>query len=1427
MKKCLHFRLLALMLAAVMVLGLVGNVALQTSAAAPASYTDILEGQTKNVTISSSGGAVYFRFIPAYSGTYTFSSSDSGDPVGALLNSSGTQLTGDDDSGPGNRDFRFTYSCTAGTTYYLKASTYSNNAGSYTVTISGSERVLTVGQSQSVSITAGGGYVDFRFVPTTTASYTFTSISSSGDPHGYLLNSSKSQLVSNDDDGDGLNFQITYNCTAGTTYYLRAAMHSLSATGTYTVSVTQTGASSGTGTSITTALGTTAYTLFNSGCTTSSGRYYTDSSNPAPSTLTNNGYDIYASASRLPRTRIGRSIVIAHAVTELSYLTIKAYDVDESEGERDLIYLVDATTGTKTQLSDYLSGRDEEWNDTTFRIDPSMFTVGHEYYFELYESVSGWVVWVRNVDLQLGMGSSSSITSYDFDAEISASGQVTANLSLTTTANTTYALEYAAVSEGDQYGSLLNQSITATPSGASKTVTFQLESGAPEGNYQIEVTLRDASGQVVATYSTTTSGPNNSTVTYNANGGSNNLPMDQNVYRSGDTVTVLFDYVPSKTDFVFLGWARTSTATQAEFTANGTKTFTIGSDDVTLYAVWRGNVEIETGTIEYNLFNSGRTTPSGWDAYIKEYNPAPHTYDNNGYDLHGWIRSATERRFRLGQSFTVQTAVTESALLNIMAWDVDEDIRDCSYGFEYDYIDLIDETTGESVRLDGHLSGQNNTWNTTTFHIDPSLLEFGHTYHFELYMTCTGNHSCSYYEVIVRTVSLLVNGLGAEKLEYADLSVEDSSTGLISVALNAKAYQDGIYTLEYKAVHAETGSQKGGKMYSVTIPQQDATFETSFQLESGFQSGPYTITLFIKDESGNVVVTREVTINVGGVAVSYNANGGSQNLPQDLTDYVSGNTVTVLFDYIPSKPGYVFLGWARSRNAVQPEFTANGTKTFTIGSDDVTLYAVWGNPTGTTTITLFDNGLSGEEFWNHDGNPAPDTMTNGGYDIWVVWDSARRVRMGLSFTITSPVVGVSTVTIKATAVDEDQGERALVYLVDATTGTKTQLSGWLSGPESRWVDNEFQINPSLFTVGHEYYFEVYESVDGWGALIRKVELELATNTAPTVTVEAPTDPVILDQTFEVYFVVSDSDPLKSAAFVPDFDQSIFELVSVQWLETADLQLVTPEIASAWSTATDVNGRLVRLVFRAKALTSGSEITTDARYSVGSTILSFNVVGATVEVIECPHANYTITSVDDATHLNTCTVCGHNFTSAHTFDHSCDTDCNECEYTRQITHTLDALSNDNTNHWHECTVCGEILNQEAHSYDNTCDTTCNVCGYEREITHTPAASWEHDDAEHWQECSVCGETIGRHAHEYDNAADSICDTCGYSRVIRGDVDGDGDVDSDDAIRVLLYTYFASQYPLNQDGDFDGDDDVDSDDSIRILLFTYFPSQYPLL
>ena len=478
---------------------------------------------------------------------------------------------------------------------------------------------IYAGDSKTISVSGNGNY--YKFVPTTTGTYKYWSYNNgSYDPTGLILDASGDQLAYSDD-SVGLNFSIEMVLTAGTTYYLQARgcgnnyasfTFKIEAVGQHAnpggVEINQSG----------------NYSLFNSGAT-GSGYRYSSSSNYDDNSYTNGGYDIYSSASynSIRTVDLGLSFAVSSVITERAEVTIYAYDVDESSGERDLIYLVDETDGSRTQLSGYLSGRDDQWNSTTLEVPLSELEVGHTYHFELYESVSGWVVYVRTVDLSIaGEFISPEIDDYGFTASIDAYGLVTTNLYLKTNVDVTYNLEYAASYSYEQFASALNQTITATSAGVNKEVTFQLDGNAPDGIYTIEVYIKDGQGNRILTLDTQAAYSKYVqyyAVNYNSNGGSNSVPSDVNAYVAGDSVEVKYDYIPSRSGYTFLGWSTDSAATTPEFSQGGNNTFVISSD-VTLYAVWQEDGErppvvadVWDGTVA-NSFGGG--SGSEYDPYL-------------------------------------------------------------------------------------------------------------------------------------------------------------------------------------------------------------------------------------------------------------------------------------------------------------------------------------------------------------------------------------------------------------------------------------------------------------------------------------------------------------------------------------------------------------------------------------------------------------------------------------------------------------------------------------------------------------------------------------------------------------------------------------------------------------------------------------------
>ena len=166
-------------------------------------------------------------------------------------------------------------------------------------------------------------------------------------------------------------------------------------------------------------------------------------------------------------------------------------------------------------------------------------------------------------------------------------------------------------------------------------------------------------------------------------------------------------------------------------------------------------------------------------------------------------------------------------------------------------------------------------------------------------------------------------------------------------------------------------------------------------------------------------------------------------------------------------------------------------------------------------------------------------------------------------------------------------------------------------------------------------------------------------------------------------------------------------------------------------------------------------------------------------------------------------------SEHSYTNACDTTCNVCGLTRNITHqykwVIDKNANCGTNgsKHEECSVCGEkrnlntvisatnnhiydndcddrcnVCNQiravSEHFYENECDNTCNVCGESRNVSHNykwiidKSENCSEDGIKH-QECIYCGESKNENTvifatgnHSYIYGCDTECSECGATR-----------------------------------------------------------------
>lgn len=147
------------------------------------------------------------------------------------------------------------------------------------------------------------------------------------------------------------------------------------------------------------------------------------------------------------------------------------------------------------------------------------------------------------------------------------------------------------------------------------------------------------------------------TISYNANGGSG-APANQTKWNG--TALTLSSTKPTRTGYTFLGWATSSTATSATYSAGGSFT---ANANTTLYAVWKANTYTVTYNANGGTLGSVKTQTKTHDQALTLTGTATRT----GYNFKGWATSATATAitYAAGASYTANAAVTLYAVWEI------------------------------------------------------------------------------------------------------------------------------------------------------------------------------------------------------------------------------------------------------------------------------------------------------------------------------------------------------------------------------------------------------------------------------------------------------------------------------------------------------------------------------------------------------------------------------------------------------------------------------------------------------------------------------------------------------------------------------------------------------------------------------------------
>ncbi len=439
------------------------------------------------------------------------------------------------------------------------------------------------------------------------------------------------------------------------------------------------------------------------------------------------------------------------------------------------------------------------------------------------------------------------------------------------------------------------------------------------------------------------------------------------VVSSGASATLVA--TPANEDYIFVGWYNQDGAL---ITTNPTYTISSVKENksVQAYFMLKDEPITVTGAGTVHVFSSGDDTEvSRSNVYDYRYkNPEFSTLDNGGRYLY-FTNMDSERIYDeegpVGLPFTINGKVLEKSVVTLSCYDVDESSN------ETDVVFLVDLTTHTRVEL-GNLTGYNNKWTNTSFTIAPELLQEGHTY--QLYLENQTDGWCTWVDTASISIGAMETQVEVvEPVTSASITGSISSNRKVSGELTLVLPETGTFDIEYKATHIATNNQVAyafAASQAFTAPEGSVSY--SFYLDSGSPSGAYRIDAYVLDAEDNVIKTVSCTAGYSAVTVTYHANGGTNNLPEDTNSYASGDKVTVKFDYTPSYvqtfslvgSGAVFTGWSTDPEATVPEYTADGNNTFNIGSEDVTLYAVYHvhdySETVTTPATCTASGLTQE-----------------------------------------------------------------------------------------------------------------------------------------------------------------------------------------------------------------------------------------------------------------------------------------------------------------------------------------------------------------------------------------------------------------------------------------------------------------------------------
>ena len=398
--------------------------------------------------------------------------------------------------------------------------------------------------------------------------------------------------------------------------------------------------------------------------------------------------------------------------------------------------------------------------------------------------------------------------------------------------------------------------------------------------YVYAINQGEGKNTCIGSFTATITEPTNTyLISYNANGGAG-APAAQTKVQG--VALTLSDTVPTRSGYAFLGWATSANATVPVYQPGDTYT---ADGNATLYAVWK-----KTYTVSYNA-NGGAGAPAaqtklqGASLTLSSTIPT-----RDGYAFIGWATSAnaTVPVYQPGDTYTADSNATLYAV-----W---REFYTVSYNANGGMGAPAEQTKlqGSALILSSTVPTRDGYdflgWATSANATAP-VYQPGASYEADEALTLY-----AVWQLKTYTVSYNANGgTGAP-------DSQEKTHGTALTLSNAVPTRDGYNYLGWAAsADATVPEYQPGDSYTAN---EDATLYAVWQIKT------YTI--------------------------RYDANGGV-NIPRAQSK-THGVALIILTDFIPSRDGYDFLGWAASADATVPEYQPGDTYS---DNADLVLYAVW------------------------------------------------------------------------------------------------------------------------------------------------------------------------------------------------------------------------------------------------------------------------------------------------------------------------------------------------------------------------------------------------------------------------------------------------------------------------------------------------------